>query len=219
MKKPITRILLCVALLLIGWGFYKALSLRAFYLALVAEIGPPSIPSLIDALDEPGLVRGIAVSSLAKFGVDSIHPLIRALEDKDARRREGAAMCLGRIVTQGKAMPVIMEARPALRKSLEDEDCGVRIQAARALWFMDRKPDEVVPVLVAAWKTVDGPTRHLAADTLAEMGPVARQSVPVLIESLKEEDQYVRAWAAEALKAIDPEAARAAGATNVGLRP
>lgn len=198
--------------LLVGWGLYKALSLRAFYLAFLAKRGPSSIPALIYALeDESEPMRAVTVGYLAKFGDKSIGPLTQALRDRDSNRREGAAICLALIARRGNASMAIREALPALRKALKDDDPRVRVQAARAVWILDKMPNEVVPVLRELWNGGSLKVRFQCARVLEEIGPDAKEAAPALRESLKDQNELVRRWAKTALESIDPKKAANAG--------
>ncbi|MFQ5794128.1 MAG: HEAT repeat domain-containing protein [Candidatus Bipolaricaulia bacterium] len=115
----------------------------------------------------------------------------------------------------------------------DDEDAGVRAEAAFALGAIGPEAQEVVPVLAEALRDEDEFVRFGAAFALVEIGPAAvpalvetlrdedagvreeaafvlgeigSAAVPVLVEALQDEDVLVRATAAEALEKIGPDA-------------
>jgi HEAT repeat protein len=89
----------------------------------------------------------------------------------------------------------------------------VRVEAAVALWKIDRKAASVVAVLV---KALDDPNElicWMAADCLGQMGPEAREAVPALQKALQRDFRValIRTGVSLALQRIDPQAAGAAG--------
>jgi HEAT repeat protein len=207
----VRKLFIFAAAALLAFVLYKALVLRAFYLAFLAKRGPEAIPTLIDALDDRGeVVRAVTLSSLARFGAQAVAPLVQALQDHDRDRREGAAITLGLIARQKNAGPAINEAIAPLKKALDDEYGRVRVQAARALWYAEHDPGTVIATLIASSKEKDLETRYSAFMALEDMGRAATDAVPALMEALRDENETVRQWAVSALKEIDPAAARRA---------
>lgn len=93
-----------------------------------------------------------------------------------------------------------------------DPDPDVRVQAAHAIWKLDRSQEKaVVSSLVAALKgkednVRDSLARVEAAEILGKIGPSAMPAVPVLGKWLKKKDYaYERLLAAEAMSHIDPK--------------
>jgi HEAT repeat protein len=170
-----------------------------------------------------------AVEALFRLGSAAeaaIPALVQVLRDEEPARIK-AAEVLGHLGPAAKA------AVPALRELLKAVDPEARIQAALALWRIERRTEDTIPVLVDALhnptasrlgSTSSSPSRfgtstrpiviplcQQAADALGQMGPAARAAVPALTEALK--DAHVAAYRpafALALAKIDPAAAKAA---------
>jgi HEAT repeat protein len=101
-------------------------------------------------------------------------------------------------------------AVPALiHTSLWDEDHAVRVEAAVALWKIDRKGPLVIPALTKALADDNELICWMAADALGQIGPEAREAVPALRRALQRDFRIslVRTGVILALKRIDPQAA------------
>jgi HEAT repeat protein len=99
------------------------------------------------------------------------------------------------------------DAIPDLQRALHDKNPAVRLYAAQALWRVQGKPDQALPVLAAGLKDEAAP--DLAAMLLGEMGAAASPAVPALGELTRHKNEYVRAQAMYALGRIGPAAAPA----------
>jgi HEAT repeat protein len=140
-----------------------------------------------------------AWSRLGSADEATVSLLVRVLWE-DGPVRAKAAQLLGEIGPPGK------EAVPSLVNVLNGSDLEARIQAALALWKIDRRAHEVVPVLVSALKSLAPrqgsalnlnepfgaspsaravPPCQLAADALGQIGPDAQAAVPALAELLR----------------------------------
>jgi len=213
MNRTAKRLLVYLAILLVCWAFYKMLQGRALYLQIRALAGPSAIPTLVDGLDDQGeVVRAVVVSRLSGMGEAAVPALVRALQDPNATRREGAAISLGRMVVRSTApVPALQKnAGPALAEALGDPDDRVRAEAARALWLIDRRVERDVPALIACLGSEDTHARWVAADTLEGIGPPAKEAVPALLEAYKK-GGTVSVRVGDALRKVDPQAADQAG--------
>lgn len=168
----------------------------------LAEIGQPSVPALIKALEgnEDKYVRKIAAWALGQIGPaahDAVHTLIKALGDQDKYVRANAAWALGQIG------PVTENVAPALIKALKDKNKNVRMNAAGALGEIGPVTKEVIPALI---KALDGDknkdVRKNAAAVLGKIGPVTEKVIPALIKALGDQDEDVRVNAIRALVKI-----------------
>ena len=132
-------------------------------------------------------VRKVTVKYLASFGADAIPSLIGALHDEDPLTREGAAISLGRMAARRPDAISLLkqEVAPVLLEAIEDPDQRVRVQAAIALWRINRLPEQVLPTLVRAWREGDCTVRYYAGQGLQQMGPDAKDAVPALVVSLR----------------------------------
>jgi HEAT repeat protein len=106
--------------------------------------------------------------------------LLRLAGDPAAEVRAAAVESLGRIA----APPARDLAEQAVRAALDDPDVAVRLQAAKALWGLERDSAAVLPVLTAILPTGES---WQAAYALARMGGEAEPAVPGLVEALRRE--------------------------------
>jgi HEAT repeat protein len=150
-------------------------SVKLVAVSRLAELGSKAtdaIPPLIDALKSTNQnLQGAAGDALVKIGPQAIPSLVEALADKRARR--AAAKALRGFGPAGK------EAVPALIEALKEGDAN----AAHALSRMG-KP--AIAQLVEIMRK-EMQFRQIAGETLAMMGPEAKEAVPALLELLKEE--------------------------------
>lgn len=91
-----------------------------------------------------------------------------------------------------------------------------RTYAARAVWKVKGETEKTIPALLSGLQDhttyyYQNEIREIAAQTLGEIGPAAKNAVPHLIEALNDPQPKVRDAAAKALKLIDPSAAAKAG--------
>src|SRR5262249_17140181 len=122
--------------------------------------------------------------------------------------RANAANALGQLGTEARdAVAALTTA------SLRDPDLRVRLEAAVALWRIDKRVGRPLPVLIEALKAEDEALRWGAADCPGDMGPEARDAVPALVEALRSpiKARLVRMSLGLALERIDSEAAAQAG--------
>lgn len=134
--------------------------------------------------------------------------LIAALGDKEDLVARAAGEALG-----ARGEPVV----PPLVQALKDP--AVRRYAALALRDIGPKAKAATPVLVETLADADAPTRGLAAQALAAIGPDARPAAAALINGmLKDTDKEHRAHCARALLLVDPEPRLAAPAFRQALR-
>ena len=220
----------------------------------LAEIGPGPdvIPALIEAMKDEK-TGGDAAGTLVAVGPAAIPALTRELYDTNDNVRSNAVYALGEFGPAAKdAMPVLIalfakertknradiadtwaeignaakSAVPLLVESLGDRSPELRLAAARALWKIERRPERVVPTLIAIVEskrnadkavgphkperesTVWEPSAQ-AAELLGRIGPEAHQAVPALIEAMKTPDRILCGCAIEALGEIGPDARQA----------
>jgi HEAT repeat protein len=125
--------------------------------------------------------------------------LIEVLASQHLSVRRKAPLALGRIGPQAK------RAVPALVRLLEDDDSGVRVNAAAALWQIARDP-RGIDALEEAIRQGTYTEPYKAAVALGRLGPDAETAVPVLIAALGHADEDVRRASARALGQIGPAA-------------
>jgi HEAT repeat protein len=156
-------------------------------------------------------VRTAALEALAEILPQTKSRLsasVEALQDELAVVRFNAAMALADLGAEARpAIPALIHAH------LWDQDAAVRVEAAVALWKIDRRDALAVPGLIKGLQHQNEFIRWIAADCLREMGPYARDAVPALREALRAEFRValIRRGVALALARIDPQAAAEAG--------
>jgi HEAT repeat protein len=177
--------------------------------------------------NHPGHARALEVlSQLRTADPAVISALLQVLQQQDPEESR-VARVFGQIGAPAKA------AVPALTELLKARDPETRIRAALALWRIDHRADESVPVLAAELKnqaasragSASSPLGHFgqplrthptplcqeAADALAEIGPAAKAALPALTEALRHRHLASnRPSYALALLRIDRPAAKAA---------
>jgi HEAT repeat protein len=196
---------------------------------VLAQIGAPSVPELVKALDDPSpAVHKRALWALGVIGPDAreaVQPVSNFLTDKDATIRSLAAVVLGEMGPQGR--PAIPQLVKALRDAdpqvrawaamalhdigpetlgyllalVNDGDLAVRLSAVQALPAF-QESGEVVPALVGALKDPNRQVRAAAAAGLVQLGPDAQIALPDLVENLKENDLELQTRALTAILAI-----------------
>jgi HEAT repeat protein len=107
-------------------------------------------------------------------------PLAHRLGDLNGVVRFHAAISLGDLGSGGRPAVAALT-----HTSLWDEDPAVRVEAAMALWKIDRKLPLVLHVLTNALEDANELICWIAAERLAQLGPVAREAVPALRKAMK----------------------------------
>lgn len=189
----------------------------------LASLGPPAraaVPALVGALADPNaLVRLHAAGALGNMqsaAVPAVPALIGALKDDELGPGPGrvtyvrgwAASALGKIGPPARA------AVPALTELLHDPSSFHRVQAAIALWRIDREVAATLPVLLEALEQRGESSKWAVIEVLGEMGARAQAAVPALSKLVvASEAGNARAFAdfdptqaREALRKIDPQA-------------
>ncbi len=194
--------------------------MRARSATALGELGAKMlavIPNLRQALrtlvltDSDEAVRSNALRSLARIGPEAqtdVASLISSLGDEFPFVRMSAATGLGELGAKARA------AIPALTSlSFHDSSPRVRLEAAVAIWRIDRRSVRVLPVLMEALCDPDEVSRWVAADCLGDMGAEAQEAIPALQEALRRtfRSRLIRMSVALALAADRPERGRGRG--------
>jgi HEAT repeat protein len=188
-------------------------SVRARAATVLGDIGArmiATLPNLRAALrtivltDSDAEVRASALQSLTLLGPDTqagVSSLVASLKDELAYVRISSAHALGELGSCAK------EAVPALTHAmLYDASPRVRLEAAVAIWRIDRRSVRVLPVLIGALQDPDEVSRWIAADCLGDIGPDAAEAIPALKKVLAEpiHSRLIRMSISLALERIDP---------------
>jgi len=174
---------------------------------MLGKLGPRSraaIPLLTQALnDDDDTVRGYAADALGEIGPESkvaAPALIKLLKDRDAHVRGAAAGALAK-VDPGSA-PVVVAA---LSDDLKNEKPEFWGSAAYALGNFGQQAKPAVPLLVNLLKAEDTSRCETVVNTLAKIGPSAREAASALRSLLNHRVRSTRRCAAIALLKIVPE--------------
>ena len=148
-------------------------------------------------------MRGYAI--LGPAAAEAVPALTNLLSDPELQL--SAILCLSHIGTAAE------DAIPALLLQLTNTDYVVGASAKAALATIHRRPEQVVPVLIAnlVARPARDPTPHLTVEALGRFGNEANAAVPSIVPLLMDGRLLVRTAATNALKRIDPETARQAG--------
>jgi HEAT repeat protein len=153
--------------------------------------------------DSDGSVRSHAMHAILQVGpqpASEIAGLIDSLQDDIEVVRFHAAIALGDLGSA--AQPSV----PALIHTARwDENPAVRVEAALALWKIDRKGPLVIPALIEALANRNEFICWMAADSLGQIGPEAREAIPALQQALQRpfKTALIRKGVALALERID----------------
>jgi len=149
-------------------------ALRRQAIIALGRIGPEAktaVPVLNALLDQDVDDSLEIVLALDRIGAPPVGILLETFH------RTGEAYLLGRLGSKAQA------AAPTLRRALTDERIPVRVEAAKALAFIDPSSREAIPVLIDALN--HHPDQAFGvSDALARFGPAADPAIPSLIANL-----------------------------------
>ena len=118
----------------------------------------------------------MAIKGKRSLRLKALPALLEQLVHKQSTKRREAAEDLGK---QGAAAEGALKD---LTRALEDESPEVRVATALAIWRIEKKSEQVVPVLIAILKLPEKEVevRQAACVVLGEIGPAAKDAVPLL---------------------------------------
>jgi beta-lactamase regulating signal transducer with metallopeptidase domain/HEAT repeat protein len=164
------------------------------------------VPALIEALkDKDERMRSTASATLSQSGIvkkvkhtkSAIPALLEALQDQEAEVRLNALGALNTIGPEKHGIGMVSQL-------LQDDDG--RVQRAAYYYLRSLGPDgkEAVPAIIAELKKK--PVMWtVPIETLAAIGPAARDAIPELTQLLQSERPDIRESALKALKQISPD--------------
>lgn len=146
-----------------------------------------------------------AEKALRHAGPLAVPGLLHVLKTSDTETRMKALRTLGCLGELAAA------AAREVSRALHDPDLGLRLAAAKSLWNITRKAEDVVPALVgllegkAAAADEEARRRFLQTviEALGRIGPAARAAVPALTKKTRDPNRLVSESAVSALRAID----------------
>ncbi len=187
----------------------KHQELRVEVAYTLGQMGPAAAAAT-DALaklitDEDLHVAAEAIIALGKIGPaaqSAVPALSAALKQEDEKNSHAIVFALGNIG------PAASAAEPLLLQAMQDSDKALAAIAARSL--VEIQPEasrtqsaaKAVPVLVSCLSDPLPETRKAAAESLAALGPLAREARPALEKASHDNVKGVRDAAARALKVI-----------------
>jgi hypothetical protein len=145
-----------------------------------------------------------AVNELSRYSKRVVPYLIEMLDDKDARVRRKAAVCLGQVYYDAKS------AVPKLMECLYDESGSVIMFAASALAKIDKQSNTVIEAIEAALKSDRSDVRSGAAFSLLLFGPNLMKIYDSVLVALTDSQPGVRKSVILALMGLERQAATAA---------
>lgn len=173
-----------------------------------------AVPVLAELLQHPedGL-RQQAAAEVRRQGRTLLPILKDALQDKDPAVRGGAAQGLGALGPTASSVVAL------LNNTLKDDVPAVRVEAAIALCRLSAVNPGVVGPLLDGLKTGDRGVRRRAAESLAVVGPRAKEAIPALLNLMKDPANAPgRAAAARALGMVGAEAKMVGPALGAALK-
>ncbi len=190
---------------------------KAMAFHMLQKLGPdavPAVPALSEALKhEDNYVR--IQSAYTLWTIDqrasALQILSTELNEKTnkAGDRAMAANFLGQVGADAKAV------LPTLAEAAKDQDAQIQVNAARALWAVDKRSDLAEPVLIAGLKQSDLNVFASAAQALGEIG-FNKSSLIALNEAIRIEPQ--NGSRAHAVASVIPALAKALGSNDVEIR-
>ena len=184
---------------------YEALRAQTAY--ILGQIGPPAVaatPALAKLTSDPDPNVAVeAAHALAKIGPGAkaaVPALIEVLKQPESKSAHAAVFALGMIG------PGAAAAEPALLEVIKGKDDSMSMLSAWAIIKIRGVSAEtaakVIPELLVALASHLPQSRQAAAESLGELGPLAKSAVEKLERATKDENEGVRAAAGKALKAI-----------------
>ena len=155
--------------------------------------------------DENLQVATEAIIALGKIGPaakSAVPALCTAIEQKGEKNSHAIVFALGNIG------PAAAAAEPILLQAMESNDKALAVIAARS--FIEIQPEssrsqaaaKAVPVLASCLSDPLPETRKAAAESLAALGPLAREAGPALQKASADSVKGVREAVAKALRGI-----------------
>ena len=176
---------------------------RSIRNALV-EMGPASIPSLLDSATEIPLAKLLGetwqADCIGGIGIQAVSSLTNSLKENPGN---GAGL-LSLVALQkiGDKSPT---TRQVILPWLEHEQAVFRGAALSALVASSTKPNTLMPRLQAAMGDPNSLVRQAAMDALASLGSSAKGATTALVNSLDDKDAAVQLSAIRAIGKLESD--------------
>ena len=176
---------------------------RSIRNALV-EMGPASIPSLLDSATEIPLAKLLGetwqADCIGGIGIQAVSSLTNSLKENPGN---GAGL-LSLVALQkiGDKSPT---TRQVILPWLEHEQAVFRGAALSALVASSTKPNMLMPRLQAAMRDPNSLVRQAAMDALASLGSSAKGATTALVNSLDDKDAAVQLSAIRAIGKLESD--------------
>ncbi|MBN2294374.1 MAG: HEAT repeat domain-containing protein [Pirellulales bacterium] len=186
---------------------YKELRVEVVY--TLGQMGPAAADAT-DALSKLVADENVQLATEAILALGQIGPAAKSAVPAlcAAYRKKGEKNTHAIIFTFGNIGPQAAAAEPILLEAMKSKDKALAIIAARSFFEIQppsaaaKAADKAVPVLVAGLDDELPETRKAAAESLAALGPLAREGIPALKAASKDNVKAVREATAKALKSI-----------------
>ena len=189
--------------LITGLGQADEEEKRSIRNALV-EMGPASIPSLLDSATEIPLAKLLGetwqADCIGGIGIQAVSSLTNSLKENPGN---GAGL-LSLVALQkiGDKSPT---TRQVILPWLEHEQAVFRGAALSALVASSTKPNMLMPRLQAAMRDSNSLVRQAAMDALASLGSSAKGATTALVNSLDDKDAAVQLSAIRAIGKLESD--------------
>ena len=175
----------------------QILRLATSVLGRFEEAAAPAVPTLISWLGNRR--QDIACHVLGRIGEKAAGAAPRLMELIDDRSvpqivRVGLVDVLGRVRTDDRRAVNVLVA------AIKEDDPEMRLFAAHALWYLDRRAATAAPALVTAARDPVARVRAQAIQALARVNPRGDVAIPVIAEALEDPLQEIRQAAMFALR-------------------
>lgn len=185
---------------------YEQMRGRAAY--LLQQLGPaaaPAVAALMKAYQEE---QQVEVRRELLFALGNIGPAAKDAVDLaiEGCSNDNQGVRYAAFFTLGKIGPDAMRAKDTLKPHMDDKDSYYAATAAWALARIDEDDPDVVnkgvPLFVQSLDSKQSFVRHEAADSLGELGPLAKSALPALEKTAQDKDPEVAEAAKAAIKKI-----------------
>ena len=203
----------------------KMVSERNIIQALRSTIqqNEPTVADLIELLKSSDPEeRARAKRALELKGVDSLEPLLEALQASFSELRDTNPVGLSEIKVEPKKKEIKKlannsETKKLVRQQVKEERASLQ-EESKTLVTLEKKskPSQSWtdktdnPAILKLIEQLRSPDRSRRVDAAAALHKHGDEAIPVLIRSLKDGSSYVRVWAATVLGNLEAEQARPA---------